>query len=194
MSFYVLGNFFIYCIVNAFTPGPGNILALNTVTNYGYKKGKPLFFGIFTGYYVVQILCAVFVYGVNAFLPNVMGYMKYIGAAYILWLAIHITVSTPDAEDTGKSASFWKGFLLQFVNIKIYMFGITALTGYIVKFTTTFPVLLFFEIVIATIGTIATTTWIGTGMLIQKFYLKHYRIVNVVLALTLVECIYGMLK
>lgn len=80
------------------------------------------------------------------------------------------------------------------MNIKIYMFGITALTGYIVKFTTTFPVLLFFEIVIATIGTIATTTWIGTGMLIQKFYLKHYRIVNVVLALTLVECIYGMLK
>ena len=40
----VLSNFLIYCVINAFTPGPGNILALNTVTNYGYKKGKPLFF------------------------------------------------------------------------------------------------------------------------------------------------------
>ena len=60
MPMAVLSNFLIYCIINAFTPGPGNILALNTVTNYGYKKGKPLFFGIFAGYYVVQILCAIF--------------------------------------------------------------------------------------------------------------------------------------
>ena len=37
MPGYVLGNFFIYSVINAFTPGPGNILALNTVTNYGYK-------------------------------------------------------------------------------------------------------------------------------------------------------------
>ena len=63
MPMAVLSNFLIYCIINAFTPGPGNILALNTVTNYGYKKGKPLFFGIFAGYYVVQILCAIFVWG-----------------------------------------------------------------------------------------------------------------------------------
>ena len=88
MPMAVLSNFLIYCVINAFTPGPGNILALNIVTNYGYKKGKPLFFGIFAGYSVVQILCAIFVYGVNSLLPNVMGVMKYIGAAYILWLAI----------------------------------------------------------------------------------------------------------
>ena len=47
MPGYVVTNFFIYAIVNAFTPGPGNILALNTVTNYGWKNGKRLFFGIF---------------------------------------------------------------------------------------------------------------------------------------------------
>lgn len=194
MPTYVIGNFLIYCIVNAFTPGPGNILALNTVTNYGWNKGKPLFWGIFTGYYVVQILCAVFVYGVSMFLPNLMSVLKYIGAAYILWLTIHIAISKPHAESAEKSASFLKGFMLQFVNVKIYMFGITALTGYIVDFNSSFAVLLFFELVIATIGTIATGTWIGMGVLIQKYYLKHYRIINVILALTLLECIYSMLR
>lgn len=194
MPLAVLGNFLIYCIINAFTPGPGNILALNTVTNYGYKKGRPLFFGIFAGYYVVQILCAIFVYGVNTLLPNVMSVMKYIGAAYILWLSIHIAISKPSSENTGQSASFWKGFMLQFVNVKIYMFGVTALTGYIVAYMSAFPALLFFELVIATIGTIATTTWIGMGVLIQKFYLRHFRIINIILALTLLECIWGMLK
>ena len=191
---YVLTNFIVYAIVNAFTPGPGNILALNTVTNYGWKKGKPLFSGIFTGYYVVQIICAVFVYGVGAFLPNALQVMKYIGAAYILWLAIHIAISKPESSEEQGSASFMKGFLLQFVNVKIYMFGITTLTGFITPYSKALWVLIGFELLIATIGTIATSTWIGAGLLIQKFYVKHYRIINIILALTLLECIWSMLR
>ncbi len=194
MPGYVISNFFIYAIINAITPGPGNILALNTVSNYGWKKGKPLFFGIFVGYYVVQILCAVFVFGVSAFLPNVLGVMKYIGAAYILWLAIHIVISKPAIDSSEKSASFLKGFLLQFVNVKIYLFGITALTGYITDYSTSLMTLLFFELIIATIGTIATLTWIGLGVLLRKAYQKYYRTINIVLALTLLKCVYSMLK
>ncbi len=194
MPALVIGNFFLYSIINAFTPGPGNILALNTVTNYGWKKGKPLFFGIFTGYYVVQIICALFVFGVSAFMPNVLGIMKYIGAAYILWLAIHIAISKPPSDDEQKSASFMKGFLLQFVNVKIYMFGITALTGYVTDYSTALWVLLLFEVIIATIGTAATMTWIGAGVLIRKVYQKHFRIINILLAVTLLECVYSMLK
>lgn len=194
MPGYALTNFLIYAVINAFTPGPGNILALNTVTNYGWKKGRRLFFGIFTGYYVVQIICAVFVFGVGAFLPKALNIMKYIGAAYILWLAIHIAISKPELHAEAGSASFMKGFLLQFVNVKIYMFGITALTGFITPYNKTLPVLLGFELLIATIGTIATLTWIGMGLLIQKIYLKHYRIINIILALTLAECIWSMLR
>ena len=194
MPGYVLGNFFIYSVINAFTPGPGNILALNTVTNYGYKKGRPLYWGIFAGYYVVQVICAVFVFGVSAFLPDLLGIMKYIGAAYILWLAVHIALSKPTTGTVEKSASFLKGFLLQFVNVKIYLFGITALTGYVTEYSASLWVLLLFEIIIATIGTIATLTWIGMGVLIQRAYQKYYRIINIILALTLSECVYSMLK
>ena len=194
MPGYAIGNFFVYSVINAFTPGPGNILALNTVTNYGWKKGTPLFLGIFAGYYVVQLFCAVFVYGVSTFLPGVLGVMKYIGAAYILWLALHIALSRPSGDGSEKSASFWKGFMLQFVNVKIYLFGITALTGYVTNYSTALWILLFFELIIATIGTIATTAWIGTGVAIQKVYLQHYRPINIILALTLLECVYSILK
>ena len=194
MPAYVIGNFVLYCVINAFTPGPGNILALNTVTNYGWKKGRPLFFGIFTGYYVVQLICAVFVFGIAAFLPSVLGVMKYIGAAYILWLAIHIAISKPEKDDDSKSASYMKGFLLQFVNVKIYLFGMTALTGYITDYHTSLTALVIAELFIATLGSFATLTWIGMGALIQKFYLKHYRVINILLALTLVECIISILK
>lgn len=194
MPGYVLGNFFIYALINAFTPGPGNILALNTATNYGYQKGRPLYWGIFAGYYVVEVLCAVFVFGVSTFLPDLLGVMKYIGAAYILWLAVHIALSKPATGPVEQSASFLKGFLLQFINVKIYLFGITALTGYITDYSASFWVLLLFELIIATIGTIATLTWIGMGVLIQRIYLKYYRIINLLLAFTLSECVYSMLK
>lgn len=194
MPAYAIGNFLLYCVINAFTPGPGNILALNTVNSYGWKKGKLLFLGIFAGYYAVQIICALFVYGIGAFLPNALKILKYIGAAYILWLAIHVAISKPADDEHSEEASFWKGFMLQFVNVKIYMFGITALTGYITDYSTALTALIGFELLIATIGTIATCTWIGLGILIQKFYLRHYKAINIILALTLLECIYSMLK
>lgn len=190
---FVIFNFMIYAIINAFTPGPGNFLALNTVTNYGLKRGKPLFFGIFAGYYFVQTSCCVFVYALGSLLPQFLAVMKYIGAAYILWLAIHIAISKPGKTGDEKSASFWKGFALQFVNVKIYLFGITALTGFITDYSRAFPVLFLFEMIIATVGTIATATWIGLGMMIQTFYEKHFRIINIIMALALLECIYSML-
>ena len=190
---FVIFNFMIYAIINAFTPGSGNFLALNTVTNYGLKRGKPLFFGIFAGYYFVQTSCCVFVYALSSLLPQFLAVMKYIGAAYILWLAIHIAISKPGKAGDEKSASFWKGFALQFVNVNIYLFGITALTGFITDYSRAFPVLFLFEMIIATVGTIATATWIGLGMMIQKFYEKHFRIINIIMALTLLECIYSML-
>lgn len=96
--------------------------------------------------------------------------------------------------NTGKSASFMKGFMLQFINIKIYMFGITALTGYVIEYNKAFIMLFIFGLIIAIIGTIATLTWIGMGVLIQKVYLRHYRLINIVLAIILLESAYSIVK
>ncbi len=74
------------------------------------------------------------------------------------------------------------------------MFGITALTGFVAPYSSALSVLTGFELLIATIGTLATITWIGMGLLIRKFFLKHYRIINIILALTLLECIWSMLE
>ena len=142
---------------------------------------------------MVQLLCAVFVYGVGTFLPNALPVMKYMGAAYILWLAIHIAISHPEVRGELESASFLKGFLLQLVNVKIYLFGITAMTGFVTSYSRALWILMGFELLIATMGTIATSTWIGAGLLIQKSYQKHSRLINIILALTLLECIGSML-
>ena len=194
MPGYVFSNYLVFCFINAFTPGPGNLLALNTVTNYGIRKGRPLFLGIFTGYIAVQTICAFFVYAVGTVAPGVLNILKYVGAAYILWLAVHIAVSVPKEESDRQSASYVKGFLLQLVNVKVFLFGLTALTGFVVEYGQSLPFLLTFGSIVAGMGILATATWIGLGALIQKFYRKHYRILNIIMALTLLECIVSMFR
>ncbi len=122
-----------------------------------------------------------------------MSVMKYIGAAYILWLAIHIARSKPDLTGTDKKPSFYTGFILQFVNVKIYMFGITALTGYVAPFYSSMGALMLFEVLIATAGSIATLTWAVLGHIFQKIYVKYYKIINIILALALLECAVSLL-
>lgn len=193
MGIQVLFSFGIYALINAFTPGPGNILALNTMTNYGWKKGKPLYFGIFAGYFFVQALCAFFIFGLDNLINPIMNVLTYAGVIYILWLAYGVAISKPDNKKSDKQPSFWIGFVLQIVNVKIFLFGITILTGYITPYYSSLGTLLFFEMIIATVGTIATLTWIFFGGLLQKTYFKYYRIINIILALLLLQCAVALL-
>ncbi|VEB55673.1 Transporter LysE family [Salmonella enterica subsp. enterica] len=54
------------------------------------------------------------------------------GAAYILWLAWKIATS-PAADENArpKPVGFWVSFGLQFVNVKIILYGITALSTFV---------------------------------------------------------------
>ena len=190
---YAITSFLSYSAINAFAPGPGNLLALSTVVGSGWKKGKRLLLGIFAGYYAVQIICVLLVYSMEYFMNPVIGVMKYIGCAYILWLIVHIIRSKPDFEERDKKPSFWTGFILQFVNVKVFLLGITALTGYIIPFNTSFAALLLSAIAIATIGTIATMAWAFLGTLFQKKYIRHFCVINIFLALALLGCAVSLL-
>lgn len=193
MGVQVLYSFVIYVLINAFTPGPGNILALNTMTNYGWKKGKSLFFGIFTGYFFVQGLCALIIFGLENLINPIMTVLTYAGAIYIMWLAYQVAISRPDNKTAGKQPSFWIGFVLQIVNVKIFLFGITSLTGYVMPYYSSLGLLLFFEMIIAAIGSLATLTWILFGGLFQKTYIKHFRVINIILASLLLQCVAALL-
>ena len=195
MPGYALGNFLIYVLLNTFTPGPGNILALNTATNYGWHKGRPLYLGIFSGYLLIQTLAICFVLGLGSMLPDALHYLKYAGAAYILWLTWHIASGKPENQTQGEGRmSFSMGFLPQLVNVKIYFFSVTALTGFVTDYTMSPAALAGFGAFIVMMGVIATSTWIVLGVLLQRLYRRHYRAVNIILGLSLLECAWAMLR
>lgn len=46
-------------LICSFTPGPGNILALNTTSTYGWKRSRTLILGICLGYAIVQTIGSI---------------------------------------------------------------------------------------------------------------------------------------
>ena len=97
-------------------------------------------------------------------------------------------ISKPSNDYIKNQPSFWTGFILQIVNVKILLLGITALTGYIVPHYNSLGTLLFFVTIISITGTAATLAWIVFGKLFQKAYFKYFKVINIILGIVLVQC------
>lgn len=193
MSFTVFTALLSYALISSFTPGPGNILALNTITNYGWKMGKKLFTGICFGYFCVQLVCMIGVYGLSRHLEQALHWFTYIGTAYLVWLAFHILFSEPEFAETQKEPSFWTGFLLQFVNVKIYFYIITVLSGYVYPYYPSIFAMLIAGLFLTAIGCFATFTWAQLGVALKTTYRQHYRIINIIFSGFLLFCAWNML-
>lgn len=188
MSISVFWTMLGYMLVCSFTPGPGNILALNATTQFGWQKGKRLILGICAGYASVQFLCTLAVYGLNAFLTPVLVVLKYIGSIYMVWLAVQMFLSKPPNDKNDGQASFGKGFSLQFVNVKIYFYIMTLLMVYLAPNISTLPGLLLAGVGVVSVGGAACLTWAFLGIKMQHIYEKHYKAINFILSLFLVYC------
>ena len=177
-----------YAFVTAYTPGPNNILALNTTSNYGWSSGRKLILGIGTGFICVMLVCAVGCFWIAKYISGIVSVMKYVGAAYILWLAFHVAKSRPDEGEQKEAGGFVKGMVLQFVNVKIILAAITTYTGYVIPVDDSLEALLASAVFLTLAGVSGTLVWAAAGSLLQRFLKKYYRPFNICMALLLVEC------
>lgn len=175
-----------YAFITAFTPGPNNILVLNAFSRKGLSKGKETLLGVIAGFFIVMAISAVGCLELSRVVPKMTGILKYIGAAYIVWLAIHILMSKPVEETTDKKGDFWTSFLLQFVNIKIIFYAITIYSGYILPNSDSKLLLAASAICNTLVGTAGCITWGLAGKLLQKQFAKHFRIMNAAMAAVLI--------
>lgn len=187
MYFSIIMTYLPYSLVTAFTPGPNNIVALCAVSRNGWRKGRHVLLGIAAGFLYVMVLCALFCYELARYVPALAKILKYVGAAYIVWLAIHVARSTyAETEDHG--ISFWKGVFLEFTNIKIILYAITIYTGYVLPSGAGLGSLLFHAVSMTFIGMAGVMTWAGAGSILQRFLKQYCRPFNLVMALVLVYC------
>ncbi|WP_342512002.1 LysE family transporter [Sporosarcina sp. FSL K6-1522] len=181
-------SFLVYVCVMSFTPGPNNIMAMLFANQYGFKRTLRFCFGVGVGFFIIMILSSYFNLVLHRFIPKIELPMMLLGAGYMLYLAYKIIKSTNqgNSDEERKYNSFFAGMMLQFINPKGVLYGITVIATFILPYHTSHIALLLFSLFLGFVGILSTASWSLFGSVFQKFLSNYQKPFNIVMALLLV--------
>ncbi|NCC15874.1 MAG: lysine transporter LysE [Clostridia bacterium] len=184
--------FISYVFVSCITPGPNNIMCMNNGGKYGVKKSLPFCAGVATGFSLVLIcciLCNLFLY---RYIPRIVDVMTIFGGIYILYLAWIIWRDKPKEAKQGHrqldTQAFSTAVVLQFVNPKALLFGMTLITNFVFPYDQSvqaFLLVLGFNWVVVSLS---CGCWVLFGSVFRSFFDKNRKVLNGVMALLLIYC------
>ena len=179
--------FLSYVFVVTFTPGPNNIMSMANANKFGYRKTLKFILGIFLGFTIIMLLSSYFSLLLYNVLPKIKFAMSIIGAAYMVYLAYKIITSSDQADD-GKEHlnSFFTGMLMQFVNPKVILYGITVVSNFIIPYYKSSITLFFFSILLASVAFMSISCWALFGVIFEKYLSKYRKPFNLVMGLLLI--------
>jgi len=194
MSQPLLIAFVIFAAVMYFTPGPNNVMLLSSGLVYGFRRTLPHIAGITVG---MAFMIAPVGLGLGTIFiayPVLQTILKYVGAAYLVWLAVGIAMSgmAPSGQDNRRGPmTFWGAAMFQWVNVKGWVMVIGSITAYTA--IASFP----WNIVIQTaitlvVGAFATVAWALFGSALRPLLRSPVvvRAFNFVMAALLLASLY----
>jgi threonine/homoserine/homoserine lactone efflux protein len=187
----------VFCFVSSITPGPNNLMLLASGVNFGFQRSIPHMLGVALGFALMVGLVGVGLDAIFSIFPALLPTMRYLGAAYLLWLAIKLSMAGPvgDAENSGNPLSFLGAAAFQWINPKAWVIAVSALTAYAAiseDYTrSVFVVALVFGLV--TVPCIAAWVLFGTAMRRVLSNPRFVRPFNIAMALLLVASIVPVL-
>ena len=176
--------FLAYVFLTTFTPGPNNIMAMSNAMRSGYKRTLAFLAGITAGFLLVMLICGLLNVVLVKLLPEIKIWLNVLGALYMVYLAIHILRSKPpdqDATQTGTN-SFMGGFQMQFLNLKVILYGVTVYSTFIVQSYQSPIIIALFAPILALVGFIATSTWAVGGEIFRALFIKYNKALNILMS------------
>lgn len=181
-----------FSIVTTYTPGPNNISSASMGLLYGYRKSLPYLAGIAVGFFSLMLTCALIASTLLTVFPQLQGVLRVAGAAYILWLAYSVWQAHADSSEAENEQAaplgFGRGVLLQVLNPKAIVYGLTQYSTFLAALTGQLGWLILSAVFFAVLTFSAISLWALFGAAIRQ-YLKNQqvqRVVNTVLSLLLV--------
>lgn len=145
--------------------------------------------GIWTGSLTLMILCGVFCSALASLIPGIQPVMKYVGAAYLIYLAYKTLRRLPPQESSSeKEPSYIMGIFLQLVNVKIIVYGLTMFSTFILPHVQSTILLFPLAFYLMILGAIGNLIWAFAGNILKRFYTAHYRLMNIIMALLILWC------
>lgn len=178
-----------FVIVTTFTPGPNNISCASMGVLHGYGRTLGYISGIVSGFFLVMMACALLSGVLLAVIPSVEIFLRLAGSVYILYLAAASARASYAFRETGEPPlAFGKGFLLQPLNPKVAVYGLTVYSTFLSSVSGHPVFLVISAILLATVAFCATSTWALFGAAIRKYLHRPVirKSVNAILSLLLV--------
>lgn len=178
-----------FVLITSFTPGPANISSASMGVLYGYKKSLNYLGGLLCGFFFIMLISGLVSTTILAIFPPFENVLRIVGAGYILYLAYSILKASYTFEEREiKPLGFTSGLMLQFVNPKGVVYGLTLFSAFLAPIAGSPGLIVLAGIALTTVAFSAVSTWALFGAAIRT-YLHRPRIkttVNIVLALLLV--------
>ncbi len=195
MPVSLIPSFLLYCYIGAITPGPANLCSLSTALRYGKGPALRQWRGLFAGFFLVSMASTLVTYFLGAVLDQYVGFLSWVGAAYMLWLAWHTLRSSAGPEGQAPDApGFLTGFFVQLTNAKIMLFCLVALSSYVLPYSHSFRSLLAVGLFLPLTGPLANLVWLFAGAALQKLFEGHRRAVDAVMAAALALCAFSLVR
>lgn len=121
-----------FAFVSSVTPGPNNVMLTASGATFGYRRSVPHMLGICLGVVVMVLLIGAGLGAVFEAEPRLYTLLKYVGAAYLVWLAWKIARSgSVDQSHAGhRPFSFWQAAAFQWVNPKAWIMAVGVVATY----------------------------------------------------------------
>ena len=186
ITFELFAAISIYYVVMYVTPGPNNSILTASGIKFGFIKTIPNILGIPTGH-GIQLTLVCFGLG-SLFLqfPYLLDILKYVGAAYLLYLAWKMFGSLDIKTIKNKSAPlrYYEAILFQFINPKAWVICITAVSLFYPERENISIGILFMVVMSTIINIPSISIWAFGGSIIKKYLAndKFKKIVEYLLA------------
>jgi cysteine/O-acetylserine efflux protein len=178
-----------FILISSFTPGPSNISSASLAIVHGYKNTLRYQAGLAAGVFLLMFLSGWLSTTIVKTFPSFEPIMRYVGAAYILYLAVGILgASYTFTEKEGKPLGFVHGFILQILNPKLFVYAFTLFSAFLATMTRNATILLLVVTFLALVAFSAASTWALFGTAIKTHLMNPHlkKVVNIILSLSLV--------
>jgi threonine/homoserine/homoserine lactone efflux protein len=197
LSFDLLLGFALFALVTSITPGPNNTMLLASGVNFGFNRTIPHMLGITCGFFVLVVAVGFGLGAVFQTYPMLYTVLRYVGAAYLLYLAWRIAHSGPVSESEkgeSKPISYLGAAAFQWVNPKAWIMAIGAISTY-TPMQGYFTNVIVIAAVFALINLPSVSVWAGCGTLLRNVLKdrRWLRLFNWGMALLLVASLYPLL-
>ena len=180
-----------FSFATSMTPGPNNIMLLSSGLTFGYKRTIPHILGVVIGFPVMTIFVGL---GLGEFFklyPFAFIVLKYIGIAYLLYLAYKIATSSPKVKDNNEDAkplTFISIVLFQWINPKNWIKIITAMSVYVTSVEYATIQIIIITVIFFLTVLVSANSWAMGGVVLKKFIKsdKGIKRFNIIMAILLV--------